>query len=105
MRPRKIHRETDGSLPFYAWPGGYPVLYLMEDGETLCPACANGENGSLAYAGDPPEDPEGGRMWQDPQWHIVAQFVHYEGAPEFCAHCNAETPSAYGDPDSPDSER
>ena len=23
----------------YAWPGGYPIFYLMDDGECMCPQC------------------------------------------------------------------
>lgn len=37
----ELRDEKTGKLPSYAWPGGYPVFYLMDDCETLCPACAN----------------------------------------------------------------
>lgn len=83
-------RDSAGELPAYAWPGGYPIIYLTADGGTLCPACANGENGSEAT-----EDP----IQDDRQWLIVASDVHWEGSPEICDHCNAEIESAYGDPD------
>lgn len=88
MKTSKLHRDSTGRLPAYALSGGYPMIYLVDDGEALCPACANGENGSGAS-----EDalPRSG-------WRIVAADVHWEGAPLVCAHCSAEIESAYGDP-------
>lgn len=84
-----LHRDEDGTLPAFAWPGGYPFLYLMADGECLCPACANGKNGSEASESlDAPAD-----------WRIVASYIHWEGEPECCAHCGAMVDSAYGVPD------
>ena len=89
-------RGEDGALPAYAWPGGYPVLYLTSDGETFCADCANGKNGSMCRTVDGPDDMPGDG------WRVDAWFVHYEGPPAFCCHCNAEIPSAYGDPENPD---
>lgn len=85
----KFQIDSDGKLSAYAWPGGYPIIYVTRDSGTLCPKCANGENGSEASIHD-----EG-----DPSWHIVAQQIHWEGAPETCDHCNAKVESAYGDPE------
>lgn len=84
-------RDEDGKFPAFAWPGGYPIIYLMEDNEVICPDCANQED---AYADeDPaPEDP-------DPQWHIVAADVYWEGPDLYCANCNKPIESAYGDPE------
>ena len=80
-------RNDKGELPAYAWPGGYPIAYLFGDGETCCPACANGD------AVDRQDDP-------DMAWHIVGYFAHYEGPPIECANCHDEIESAYGDPES-----
>jgi hypothetical protein len=66
----------EGGLPSWAWPGGYPILYIDHDGETICPKCANDDD------------------WSDKA--IVGYFVHYEGEPEICANCNAQIESAYG---------
>lgn len=85
----KLHRESDGTLPRWAWPGGYPVIYVTDDGGTLCPGCANGENGSLASED---ADPHSG-------WKLEGADVHWEGPPEVCDHCGANVDSAYGDPD------
>ena len=80
-------RETGGKLTAYAWPGGYPVLYLTDDGGTLCPKCAEEEGSELD------EDRRSG-------WYIEAGFIHDEGPPVVCDHCNGHTESAYGDPES-----
>ena len=84
--------QSDGKLPAFAWPGGYPILYLMEDGASMCPDCANGENDSEATWNPGIEDAGTG-------WVIVGYFAHMEGEPEFCCHCNAEIESAYGNPE------
>lgn len=77
-------RNSDGTLPSYAWPGGYPVLYLDGHNETLCATCATKAANELE---------------EDDRDRPVAYFVHYEGPSEFCAACNAEVESAYGDPE------
>lgn len=84
----RLHRDTDGTLPAYAWPGGYPMFYLTKDDGVLCPDCANGKNGSGAS-----------ETQDDPQWQVVAGDVHWEGQPLTCDHCHQEIESAYGDPE------
>lgn len=64
-----IARNEDGSLPAFAWPGGYPLYYVCQDGETLCQG----------------------------QWLIVGQEVNYEDDSLFCDHCNAKVEAAYVD--------
>lgn len=85
--PSKLFREEDGSLPAYAWPGGYPIVYLCDDGGELCPDCANGKNGS-----DASESPEADR-----QWRLIAGDVYWEGPPVPCDHCGRLMESAYGE--------
>jgi hypothetical protein len=77
-------RDSKGKLPAYAWPGGYPIVYMAKDNGILCPKCAN----DFQPKRDNPE-----------QLEPVAYFVHYEGSPEVCEHCNAEIESAYGEPE------
>ena len=36
-------RNSDGTFPAYAWPGGYPMLYLDGHNEVLCATCATME--------------------------------------------------------------
>jgi hypothetical protein len=63
----------------YAWPGGYTVEYLTPDGGVLCADCARSEV----------IDNRG----------TVSADTYYEGPAEYCAGCNREIASAYGDPD------
>lgn len=79
-----LHREEDGTLPAYAWPGGYQMYYLLADDGTICPPCANGQNGSLAS-----------EKAEDKQWKITAADINYEDDDLFCDHCNAKIPAAY----------
>jgi len=85
----KLQRNDNGKFPAYAWPGGYPIIYVCADGGVLCPDCANGENGSEASeSSDAPSD-----------WRMEGTDIHWEGAPELCDHCGAIIESAYGEPD------
>lgn len=79
----------------YAWPGGYPLLLVMSDGETVCAKCARAEYRQISR-----ETRDGSRNG----WAAHAVVAHWEGEPETCAHCNAETPSAYGVPDEDDTD-
>jgi hypothetical protein len=91
MQNIKQLRDEDGKLPAYAWPGGYPIYYLVADNGVLCPACANQENGSIASETLDPECPD------DNQWRIVASDVNWEDESLFCDHCSKQIESAYGD--------
>ena len=71
----------------YAWPGGYPKLLLMDDGECLCNKCAH-ENLKEIFTDT--------KSHQNSGWNAQASFIHYEGDPINCAHCNVATESAYG---------
>lgn len=84
------HNHGVDDLPTFA-DGGYPLLYLTADNGELCPACANSSECRHATK-------------DDPQWHIAAWYVHYEGPPAVCYHCGAEVTSAYGNPDNPEPE-
>jgi hypothetical protein len=81
-------RDSDGKLSAFAWPGGYPIVYICGDGGTLCPACANGENGSDAST-----------TAEDKRWLLIGADIHWEGEPMACDHCCAEIESAYGAPE------
>lgn len=95
----KVLDDNRKSLEAYAWPGGYPILYLARDGwrdsdtgkldfnphdrteSVCCPACATNTE-----------------KW--PDLIIVASDIHYEGEPYLiCEWCNAEIESAYGVPE------
>lgn len=84
----KTTRDENGNFPAYAWPGGYPIVYVMADGETICADCANGGSGSIAAVDH-----------EEKEWRIIGCNVHWEGEPETCAHCGKQVESAYGEPD------
>lgn len=87
IKIQNAQRDTDGKLSKWAWPGGYPLFYMTEDNAVLCPACANGDNGSDTLTQD------------DPQWNVVATDANWEDPDLFCEHCNARIESAYAEPD------
>ena len=68
----------------YAWPGGYPCALLMADGEVIDAKAAR-ENYRLI------------RRKSGSGWTPVDVFIHWEGAPLYCAHSGREISSAYGD--------
>ncbi len=85
----RLYRDDNGLLPAYAWPGGYPMFYLVADNGILCPECAN---------------VEGSEDTDDSQWKLVAADIHWEGPVILCDHCGQEIESAYGDPDCEDTD-
>jgi hypothetical protein len=83
-------RNSDNKLPAYAWPGGYPIIYIDGENSILCADCAT-------KCADSDE-------WRDSLKPVDCD-VFYEGAPEHCEQCNKEIESAYGDPESEDSSK
>lgn len=72
----------------YAWPSSYALLVMMHDGATLCPDCARAEYRQIARAT---------RAGLHDGWRAAGTFIHWEGAPEHCAHCDKDLPSEYGE--------
>lgn len=76
----------------FAWPGGYPVYWLMADGA----ACAfdvcksREERRSMLEAIARPEYRQSG-------WRPVALQINWEDSELYCAHTNARIPSAYAE--------
>ena len=69
----------------FAWPGGYAIHAVLDDGEILCHKCIH-----------EPEVHEGG----DPDgWRYEGAEVYWEGPATLCAHCNNAILSEYGDPE------
>ena len=69
----------------FAWPGGYQVNALMDDGEVLCHECCS----------DPVNPVHEDKTLSD-GWQFVDSFIHWEGESLYCAHCNKELESEYG---------
>lgn len=85
-------------LPSYAWPGGYPLIYVFADGGVICPDCVNSE---IAEIDSAMRCPEGNKPHRSGcgGWALGGYDVHWEGEPEICDHCGKEIESAYGVPD------
>ena len=83
MDIKTLERDRDGKLPSFAWPGGYPIIYIDKENSELCPSCATK---SL-------DDPD-----ELPQFKPVAFDVYYEGPAFTCDQCSTVIESAYGDP-------
>jgi hypothetical protein len=84
--PRIAHldelRMENGLMPSFAWPGGYPLYYIVADCGCLCPQCVNENLGLL-------QDPD------DKQWHVISYEVNYEDDSLQCDHCYKLIESAY----------
>ena len=72
----------------YAWPGCYPMFLIFGDGEACCFKCAKSEYKSISRD---MHDGYGG------SFQIVGCEINYEDNDLYCAHCNDQIPSAYGD--------
>lgn len=72
----------------YAWPGGYPLFFVCDDGGALCFECAHAERRqileSIAYA------------LRD-GWRVSAVMVNWEDETLCCDHCSQRIASAYGE--------
>lgn len=66
----------------YAWPGGYPIGYLTDDGEFLCAKCINDPTNPVHLSGN-----NDGWKWIGEQV-LEGSAEDYDGA-VVCAHCGA----------------
>lgn len=70
----------------YAWPGGYPLVFLTADGDCVS------FNGAEAQYRQCAND-----MRNYPRYRIVGCFIHLEGSPIECAWSGEQIESAYGE--------
>lgn len=90
----------------YAWPGGYPIVYLVEtfngfhrnSGE-MCPKCAEKEVRRVRWNARINLSDDRVNHYERVKTH---GFIHYEGSSIFCEDCGEEIESAYGDPSEED---
>jgi len=71
-----LERDENGKLPAYVWPGGYPIYYLDNENNVLCPICANKEG-----------------MSTEP----IAFDVNWEDVSLYCDDCSKRIESAYAE--------
>jgi len=72
----------------FAWPGGYPLYFICDDGGVLCCSCVKAERRniieSIAH-----ESRDG--------WRVVGIDINYEDSHLECEHCGEHIESAYAD--------
>ena len=86
MAVEVIARDEDGRFSAYAWPGGYPVFHVCDDGAYLCPKCANAPQ--WRHGGHSDET-----AWRD-GWLIIGSDINWEDPDLYCDHCGERIESA-----------
>ncbi len=71
----------------YAWPGGYPIFFVADDGAALCFACVRKEFRRIASSHI---------SKCNDGWRVIGCDVNWEDDACFCSHCNKQIESAYG---------
>jgi hypothetical protein len=71
----------------YAWPGGYPVYFVCDDGAALCCACVNTERRNILESLAHKQKGDG--------WHVVGADINYEDSTLYCDQCSERIESAY----------
>ena len=71
----------------YAWPGGYPMYVVTDDGGVLCADCTKSEWRQIAH--DTVKD------WKGSGWVAVGADINYEDPDLYCSHCNERVEAAY----------
>lgn len=90
-------------LDAYAWPGGYPIFYVLPDISTLsgtccyCPKCAN-ENIDSIDAELKELARGNGRAARKSWGGFIGADVNYEDDSLTCDYCGDPIESAYGAP-------
>lgn len=75
----------------YAWPGGYPLYFVMDDSEPMCFDCVRAEYRLISQTVT--------HRYND-GWRVVACDTNWEDPDLQCAHCNKPIESAYGSDES-----
>ena len=75
----KVGGGESNLWPSFAWPGGYDIAYVMDDGEYLCGHCMNAESNVHFKDEDPTED----------GWLVIGfDTANNWETGEMCGHCN-----------------
>lgn len=72
----------------YAWPGGYPLFAITDDGGCLCHTCTKNNLGLIVKA-----IAQGLRNG----WMVTNITVNWEDTELYCDNCNQRIESAYGE--------
>lgn len=74
----------------YAWPGGYPLYLITQDGEALSIDAARDNWREICAA-------HTRAGFYDRQWFIAGVAINYEDPQLYCAHTGARIESAYSE--------
>lgn len=78
----------------YAWPGGYPKYFLMDDGEAMSFAAVRQEWRQIVR-----EHLDVAKGAPKTGWFVEACDINWEDPALFCAHTNERIESAYAEDD------
>lgn len=74
----------------YAWPGGYPIFFIMSDGEAMSFEGVRACWRDIVQAHICPDYRHSG-------FHVAGAEINWEDPELFCCHTNARIESAYAD--------
>ena len=74
----------------HIWPGGYPLYFVMTDGEAMSFAAVRKNLREIIAAFDDVELQGGG-------WRVAGCEANYEDPALYCTHSNERIPSAYAE--------
>lgn len=77
----------------YAWPGGYPLYWLMADGEACAFSVGKSKRRNMLQALCDRD------VRRTDGWLPVALEINYEDATLYCAHTGERIESAYAEPE------
>lgn len=77
----------------HAWPGGYPLYFVMADGEALSFAAAKSERRNIIEA---ISDKHKG--YPNNGWLPYGTEVNWKDGELYCSHSNERIESAYAEP-------
>lgn len=69
--------------PAYVWPGGYSIIYVADDGESICSGCMNTQ-AEIHFGGDR----DGWRIDGTSVPGVNCDWPDPEYDDEICANCN-----------------
>ena len=79
----------------FAWPGGYPLYAIMDDGGALCVKCLKSEFSLIARSTIQSHN----HSWPVDGWSAHVIDINWEDAALYCDHCNKRIESAYAEED------
>ena len=72
----------------FAWPGGYPLFIVCNDGTALCVDCAKDNWTEIAH--------DTVKGWQT-GWNVAGAMVNYEDCSLLCDNCSRQIESVYSE--------